>query len=266
MNIYAALNQMIEYIENHLEERIEYKNLAKFLGVNEYTLRRLFSLLCDTSLSEYIRKRRLSNAGYDLAYHKSKVIDVAIKYQYENAASFSRSFEKFHGIKPSMVKKDPQGLKNFPKLVFNEKIKSQEKIEYKIVELDSFHIYGLGKKTTNQTIERDAPIFFNKVCRKYKNKYGFPDYGMVSYQERFKSDNYEYWVLWKSKIDEFEKVSFPKSKWLVLLIPSQKAEDIRKVSQQFYYEFLPSCHFNLRSIPELEYYHDNITEFFIAIE
>ena len=66
MNIYVELNKIIEYIEDHLEEKIEYKELAKKIGVNEYTFQRIFSLISNISVSEYIRNRRLSNAGQDI--------------------------------------------------------------------------------------------------------------------------------------------------------------------------------------------------------
>ena len=106
MNIYKSLNEIVEYIEKHLEEKIEYKALANILGVNEYTMQTIFNLLSNVTLSEYIRKRRLSNAGIDIYKTEAKIIDIAIKYQYENVTSFSRAFEKFHGIKPSEVRKN----------------------------------------------------------------------------------------------------------------------------------------------------------------
>ena len=43
MNIYVELNKLIEYVENHLEEQIDYKELSKMIGVNEYTFQRIFS-------------------------------------------------------------------------------------------------------------------------------------------------------------------------------------------------------------------------------
>ena len=119
MNIYKSLNEITEYIDNNLEEKINYEVLARKLGVNTYTLQRLFTMIAGLSLSEYIRKRRLSNAGYDLYEDNSKIIDIAIKYQYDNPTSFSRAFEKFHGIKPSLVTKETK-LKNFPRITFNE--------------------------------------------------------------------------------------------------------------------------------------------------
>lgn len=88
MNVYQQLNKMIEYIEEQLDDNISYKKLSQILAVNEYTMQRLFSLLCNISLAEYIRKRRLSQAGYDLYYQKGKVIDIALKYGYGNATLY----------------------------------------------------------------------------------------------------------------------------------------------------------------------------------
>ena len=66
MNIYTELNKIIEYIENHLEEKIDYKEISKMIGVNEYTFQKIFSVICNVSISEYIRNRSLSNAGQEL--------------------------------------------------------------------------------------------------------------------------------------------------------------------------------------------------------
>ena len=35
-------NELIEYIENNLCEEINYKRLSQILGVNEYTMHRIF--------------------------------------------------------------------------------------------------------------------------------------------------------------------------------------------------------------------------------
>ena len=48
-------------------------------------------------------------------------------------------------------------------------------------------------------------------------------------------------------------------------INSQNAKDIQDISHKFYGEFLPSVKYNLKELPELEYYHDGITDFLVAI-
>lgn len=264
MNIYKSLNEITKYIDNNLEKKINYVDLAKIIGVNTYTLQRIFSLITGLTLSEYIRKRRLSTAGFDLYNTKSKIIDIAIKYQYNNATSFSRAFESFHNIKPSEVHKFTK-LKNFPRIIFDEKIKITNEFEYEIINLDKIELYGIGIKTNNQNISNDAPKFFQATEEKYKNQYGEIKYGMITYDTAIRENCQAYFVLYEEKITKFKKITLPPGKWLKFKINSQKAQDIQNMSHKFYLEFLPSCKYNLKEIPELEYYHDNITDFLVPI-
>lgn len=260
LNIYKALNDITNYIDNNLEQNIDYNILAKMMGVNAYTMQRIFSLLTNIPLSEYIRKRRLSNAGHDLYETKGKVIDIAIKYRYNNATSFSRAFESFHGIKPSKVSKNTK-LKNFPKITFDENIKITNTIEYEIIKLPEIILYGKGIKTNNETISKDAPNLFKTIMKEY----GKPKYGMVTYQDKERIRCNSYYVLYDKKINTFEKITIPESKYLVFKINSQNAKDIQEISHKFYLEFLPSCKYNFKETPELEYYHDDITDFLVPI-
>ena len=91
---------------------------------------------------------------------------------------------------------------------------------------------------------------------------------MVTYEESEEECHEKtnaYWVLYDKEITGLEKVVIPKSKWLLFRINSQEAKDIRDMSQQFYLDFLPSCKYNLSNLPELEYYHDDITDFLVPI-
>ncbi len=267
MNLYHSLNKMILYIEQNLDQPISYSRLAQFLGVNEYTMQSLFSLICNISIADYIRKRRLSQAGSALCQNDAKVIDIAFQYQYENPTSFSRAFEKFHGIKPSSVKSNPEKLNLYPKLHFDETaIVSNEKIEYRIIEQEELILYGKGMKTTKQTIQKEAPIFFQKMYQKYAPIYGEIDYGMTVYEDRFESDQFEYWILYKQEIPGFTKYIIPKSKWLCFHVPTFECDKVQEITQKFYLSFLSSCQYNIRPIPELEYYHDDVTDFLVPIE
>lgn len=167
MNIYVKLNKIIEYIEEHLEEKIEYKDLSKMIGVNEYTFQKIFSLISNVSIAEYIRNRRLSNAGQELYIKNEKVIDIAVRYQYNNATAFSRAFEKFHGIKPSEVRTNPEKLKMYTKIHFDEIKEHSRNIEYKIVEKEEMILYGKYKITDNIKIRKDAPEFYIKIEKQY---------------------------------------------------------------------------------------------------
>ncbi len=259
MNIYKKLNEITKYIEDNLEQEINYEILARFLGVNVYTMQRFFTMIADISLSEYIRKRRLSNAGFDLYNSKIKIIDLAIKYQYDNATSFSRAFERFHGVKPSLVSKNSR-LKNFPRIVFCENVNTTIELDYEIIELCELNLYGICIKTTNNAIGTDAPLFVKTM----KKKYGNIEYGMTTYTKE-REECEKYYCLYDKKMDNFEHIKIPPSKWLKFKIDSRNSNDIQEKIMLFYQKFLPSCKYNLKELPELEYYHEDRTDFLVAI-
>lgn len=264
MNIYKALNEITNYIEDNLENKINYDTLAKFLGVNRYTMERLFSLIAGITLTEYIRLRRLSCAGADFTNNPDlKVMDVAIKYGYESATAFARAFEAFHGVKPSKTKDAP--LKNYPQITFEEKAYLFTEQEYEIISLPELTLYGIGKNTTNETIEKDAPKHFDDINQKYNKEYGDIIYGMTTYDD-IRENVLKYYVLYEKPVPGTEKITLEASKYLSFRIPSQEAYDIHTITEDFYASFLPSCKFNLKNAPELEYYHDDVTDFLVPID
>lgn len=268
MNIYKTLNEMINYIENNLDNIIEYKELANIMNVNENTMQRVFGILCDISISDYIRKRRLTKAGSDLYLTNDSILDIAIKYQYESGTSFSRAFERFHGIKPSKVKENPNSLKIYPMLEFEENQNDNFDTEYSIIEQEELILYGIGVLTTEEKIKEDAPKHFDDMMKKYYDKFGVPDYAITVYKDRNCLEELEYWVLYTKNYDKenFKKKILPASKWLKFEIASQEASDIQKATQTFYEKLMKSIDYTISSLPDLEYYHDEITEFLIPIE
>ncbi len=131
------LNAVIDYIENHLTEDIEPEKLARIACCSYFDLCRLFSLIVEVTLSDYIRKRRLTNAGAELKYDRAKVLDTALKYGYESPVSFARAFQSFHGFTPGNASDSGNVLKVFPKLVFQVSAKTvMDKIRTERIAVD----------------------------------------------------------------------------------------------------------------------------------
>ena len=233
MNIYVELNKIVEYIENNLEENIDLKVISKMIGMNEYTFQRLFSVITGCSFADYVRSRRLSNAGQELYLGEEKIVDIAVKYQYNNATSFSRAFEKFHGIKPSEVRKNPEKLKLYTKLHFNEQYECNKNINYTIIEKDELTLYGKYKLTSNDEIEGIAPKFYEEMAIKY----GDAPYASIEYEDSCRMNVKAYWVLYYDKKEDMEKFIIPKSRWIQLRVNSQEPEDIQENSRVFYKSF-----------------------------
>ena len=62
MNNISRLQNVIEYIEEHLTDKIDYNELAKIMAVSEQSMQRIFVFITDMSLAEYIKRRRFSMA------------------------------------------------------------------------------------------------------------------------------------------------------------------------------------------------------------
>ncbi len=107
------LNQVIDYIEEHLTDDLSLEKISQFAGVSDYHFRKIFFYLSGMTLTEYIKNRRLSEASMDLL-HGEKVTDVAFKYGYQSLDGFTRAFKKWSGFLPSdVIKKGISKLRNF---------------------------------------------------------------------------------------------------------------------------------------------------------
>ena len=104
MDWVTGIQKAIDYIENHITEKLDYEEIAENAFSSPYHFQRVFSILCGYTLGEYIRNRRLALAGTELAADKIKVIDAAVKYGYDSPDSFTRAFPRFHGITPSAAR------------------------------------------------------------------------------------------------------------------------------------------------------------------
>lgn len=164
MDWITGIQNAINYIENHLTEEIDYDKAAAVAACSSFYFQRIFSILCDISLSEYIRNRRLTLAGNELNASNAKVIDIALKYGYESPESFARAFSKFHGITPSEAKKNGSKLKSFSRLSVKITLSGGSVMDYKIVEKEAFEIIEKveAHSIENETNLKSIPDFWTR--------------------------------------------------------------------------------------------------------
>lgn len=136
-------NDLINYIEDNLCEEISYKKLAQILGVNEYTMHRIFLFVTNYTLADYIRKRRLSMSALDLLDGKEKIIDIAIKYNYESSQAYSRALKKMMGFEPSNIKNNQGNIKFFAQYeLTNEKLTEEFNYQFNNKLFKVFFCFG----------------------------------------------------------------------------------------------------------------------------
>ena len=146
MDWIQRIQKAIDYIEEHVTEKINYDEVAKHAYSSSYHFQRMFAITCNVTLGEYVRRRKLTLAVNDLL-NKQKVIDVAFKYGYESSESFSRAFYKYHGVTPSKVKKGCS-VKCYPRLCLEIDTTLKSNINYKIEEKPELILIGYKKRFT----------------------------------------------------------------------------------------------------------------------
>jgi AraC family transcriptional regulator len=158
-----GMNNVLDYIEESITETIDYDKMAKMVCCSTYEFGRIFSFMAGVSISEYIRRRRLSLAAFDVQDENQKMVDIALKYCYESPASFTRAFREMHGTSPLTARKQGLALKTYPKLSFKLTIKGVEEMNFRIVKKDSFKIIGLKGMSSSIAEEGDTldPLWRN---------------------------------------------------------------------------------------------------------
>ncbi len=154
MDSLEKMNEALNYVEKNLTEDIDFKEVARLAFCSEYHFQRMFSFLAGITLSEYIRRRRLTLAAFELNNSNIRVIDAAIKYGYSSPDSFTRAFQSLHGITPSEARNNGQPLKAYPRMTFQLSIKGGSEMNYRIEEKEAFRIVGIKKR---------VPIIFRGV-------------------------------------------------------------------------------------------------------
>ena len=94
----SGMNAAVNYLEEHILEEPDLEKLGRLAGCSTHHFRRIFTYIGGITLSEYLRRRRMSLAAVDLKNESAKVIDIAQKYGYDSPTAFNRTFQTVHGI------------------------------------------------------------------------------------------------------------------------------------------------------------------------
>lgn len=131
------INRTVDYIENNLEGEIDDDRIAEIFAGAKGSFQRTFASITGISLSEYIRKRRLTKAGNEIRNTDERIIDIAVKYGYNSQIAFGYAFKKFHKITPSAARRSNAPLCDFPRLSFKLILSKEGVSNMKFYNLDN---------------------------------------------------------------------------------------------------------------------------------
>lgn len=273
MEFIQTLQKAINYMEEHLLEPITYEDVAKHIYVSSYHFHRTFSLVTGITANEYIRNRRLSMAGQELSMSDVKVIDIALKYGYDSPESFTKAFNRFHGITPSAAKRAGVKLKSFNRLLIKIKLEGGTVMDYRIEKEEEFKLLAKVMKLRNESISEEGnteiPDFWKEcsengifdvlkqntmkediygVCAPISKESTHFDYGIGM---KFNGGNIpDGYTLWEVK----------PTLWAVFKCLGETGDCIGETWERIFSEFLPGSEYNMIDDTDFELYSEDFEE------
>ena len=239
-----AIQSAINFMEQHITENISAEDVANHVHISSFYFQKGFRMLCGFSVIEYIRNRRLALAGGDLATTDIKIIDIAMKYGYDSPDSFSKAFTRFHGVSPTMVRKEDVMIKTFAPLKLEISLKGGYFMNYKIIDKESFTVLGVSKEFNYENCKQEIPLFWQRHYEEGNGKYVCGMFG-INIDEKMGNDSFEYLIadLYDSKMEipeGFVTRTIPAFTWAVFSCVGPMPTALQDVSTKIFSEWLPA--------------------------
>ena len=258
------LGKAIDYIEDNLDKEISYDEAARIACCSPYYFQRVFSYVSGVSLAEYIRRRKMTQAAFELQRADSRVIDVALKYGYSSPTSFNRAFQNVHGITPTAAKLGGNVLQAYPSIQFKIEITGGSAMAYRIAQKPPLRIVGIRIPLTSDMEDnlRIVPEFwkaslqgkqFLEICSLsngeprgilgisvYKNPREIYYYIGVAVNSPAPAGMYGFEI--------------PAATWVIFDNNGRFKEDVQSVFRRFYMEWLPFSGYQYAELPDIEVY------------
>ncbi|WP_411830228.1 AraC family transcriptional regulator [Paenibacillus alba] len=260
------MNSALTYIEENLANEIEFKEIARLAYCSEYHFKRMFSFLAGVSLSEYIRRRRLTLAAFELHVSDRKVIDIAIKYGYNSPDAFTRAFQSLHGVTPTEARNKGQSLKVYPKMFFTLSIQGGNEMNYRFEEKEAFRIVGIKKRVPiqfsgiNPEIASMWKSLKEETLNNLKKLSNVQPIGLLSASTNFSEgrmkeqgelDHYIGVATLEECPDNFTQLEVSASTWAVFEAVGPFPDTLQNVWGRIYSEWFPSSNYEQTEGPEL---------------
>lgn len=262
----ANLNFALQYIEENLAWDVDLKEAARRACCSEYHFSRMFSFLAGITLSEYIRRRRLTLAAFELQAGHARILDVAVKYGYGSADAFARAFQGLHGFPPSSVKTQAVSLKAYPRMTFQLTIQGGNVMNYRIVEKEAFRIVGNMKRVSiqfhgvNPEIESMWRSLTPESIAELKALSDIEPRGLLQasvnfseerMEEKGSLDHYIGVATSKACPEHLTKLEVSEGTWAVFEAVGPFPQTLQNVWGRIYSEWFPSASYELARGPEI---------------
>ncbi|WP_064967573.1 AraC family transcriptional regulator [Tenacibaculum ovolyticum] len=96
-------NQVNEYIENHIQEKLCLDELSKLANINKFGFSKKFKMTTGMTPMNYILMRKVFSSK-KIIKSNSELTKIAYQYNFTDLAHFSKTFKRFIGVSPKKYK------------------------------------------------------------------------------------------------------------------------------------------------------------------
>lgn len=161
MEYETMIQSVLDSIDEKITENIRDDELARAANYSLYHFRRVFIEFTGMPVMNYITRRKLEYALYDLSQGK-RILDVAIDYGFETHAGFTKAFKKHFGFPPSLYRLHISAVPPEKATIYSIKLKQSkhggiEMTPY-ITEMTPFTVAGRTNRHKIPNVKRTADI------------------------------------------------------------------------------------------------------------
>lgn len=258
------LRKVIDYIENNLDGIISYDEIAKIACCSTYYFQKIFSYITGISLSEYIRRRRMTAAAFELQTSNKKVMDISLKYGYESPTAFNRAFQSIHGVSPTAARTKGTLLTAYPPISFSISVTGGANMNYRIKEKEIIRIVGV-RTTLQEDMDENqkiVPVFWDKMLKStlFSDICGLANRepnGVLGVTAYTNPENIYYYIAAptdKPVPNGMIEFKIPAATWVIFECNGRFKESVQTIFRRFLTEWLPVSGYEYAEFPDIEVY------------
>ena len=111
---------VIDYIETHLQEKLDLETVAKAVHYSKYHLHRMFTGKVGLTIHDYVQRRQLTEAAKLLVLSDRPILEIALSAGYESQQSFTDIFKAMYKKSPNQYREEEEFYPLQLRYVLNE--------------------------------------------------------------------------------------------------------------------------------------------------
>ena len=98
------IETVIDYIESHLDEKLDLEKVSEAVHYSKYHLHRMFTNTVGMTIHDYVQRRQLTEAAKLLVFSAKPMIEIAFLSGYESQQAFSSAFKSMYKVPPAQYR------------------------------------------------------------------------------------------------------------------------------------------------------------------